>query len=516
MMDTTIYDQAIQDAVKPSDNTTPTWRDPQTLPEGLPDEAAFDFRLLPNQLRPLVEDIADRMQCPPDFPGIAGLIGLGAVVGRQVAIRPKREDDWLVVPNLWGMVVGPPSLMKTPAIAEMIKPLTALELSAKSKHEAALADWEANQLVSKEAAKVNGDKIRKALKSGGKDAYAIARESIEETEAEPPARKRLLINDTTVEKLGEILADNPRGILLYRDELRGLLRSMDREGRDADRAFYLEAWNGNGRFTYDRIGRGTIDIEACCVSIIGTIQPGPLTSYLEGAARGGIGDDGLMQRFQMLAWPDPPKEWCNVDRPPNQSAKRRVDELFGRLDALDPNDIGAVQDDDPLPYLRFDPAAQSLFDGWRTELELRLRSGTLHPVMEAHLAKYRSLIPSLALLCHLADVGHGPVGGEAMARAVALGNYLESHANRAYDVVLRADLTSARALGDKLLNGQLPNPFSLRDIYRHAWSGLSARSSAQAAVEVLEDLDWLRVEKETTGGRGKTIYHVNPKIGARP
>jgi hypothetical protein len=44
-------------------------------------------------------------------------------------------------------------------------------------------------------------------------------------------------------------------------------------------------------------------------------------------------------------------------------------------------------------------------------------------VMEAHLAKYRSLVPSLAMLCHLADVGHGPVGGEAMARAVLLGDF---------------------------------------------------------------------------------------------
>ena len=515
-MDTTVYDQAIQDAVKPSDKVSSTWCDPQPLPEGLPDVTAFDFRLLPTKLRPLVEDIADRMQCPPDFPAIAGVVGLGAVVGRQLAIRPKREDDWQVVPNLWGMTVGPPSLMKTPAIAEMIKPLIALEQSAKSAHEAALANWKAEQLVGKETAKVNGNSIRKALKGDGKEAYAIARQTIEETDAEPPARKRLLINDTTVEKLGEILADNPRGILLYRDELRGFLRSMDRDGREADRAFYLEAWNGNGRFTYDRIGRGTIDIEACCVSIIGTIQPGPLTGYLEGAARGGVGDDGLMQRFQLLVWPDCPKSWCNVDRPPNQSAKRRVDELYSCLDALDPNIVGAIQDDGPLPYLRFDPVAQDLFDGWRAELELRLRSGILHPVMEAHLAKHRSLVPSLALLCHLADIGHGSVGGDAMARAIAFGDYLESHASRAYDVVLRADLTAAKALGDKLSKGQLPNPFSLREVYRHAWSGLSARSSALAAVEVLEDLNWLCAEQRTTGGRGATIYHVNPRIGAPP
>ena len=93
-------------------------------------------------------------------------------------------------------------------------------------------------------------------------------------------------------------------MLIFRDELTGFLRQMDRDGHEQDRAFYLEAWNGNGRFTYDRIGRGTIDIEACCVSVLGGIQPGPLTAYLEAMAHGGAADDGLIQRLQMMVWPD--------------------------------------------------------------------------------------------------------------------------------------------------------------------------------------------------------------------
>ena len=34
-----------------------------------------------------------------------------------------------------------------------------------------------------------------------------------------PAEKRYLVNDTTVEKLGELLNHNPNGLLLFRDEL---------------------------------------------------------------------------------------------------------------------------------------------------------------------------------------------------------------------------------------------------------------------------------------------------------
>lgn len=95
-------------------------------------------------------------------------------------------------------------------------------------------------------------------------------------------------------------------MLIFRDELSGFLRAMDREGHEQDRAFYLEAWNGYSRYTYDRIGRGTLDIEACCVSILGGIQPGPLSDYLICAVRQGAADDGLIQRFQLAVWPDAP------------------------------------------------------------------------------------------------------------------------------------------------------------------------------------------------------------------
>ncbi len=73
------------------------------------------------------------------------------------------------------------------------------------------------------------------------------------------------------------------------------------------------------------------------------------------------------------------------------------------------------------PSLRFDAAAQELFDGWRAELEHRLRAEEDHPVLLSHLAKYRSLLPSLALLFHLidgVDTGRrGPVSRAAAAQA---------------------------------------------------------------------------------------------------
>ena len=72
---------------------------------------------------------------------------------------------------------------------------------------------------------------------------------------------------------------------------------------------------------------------------------------------------------------------------------------------------------DGIPFLRFTADAQEVFDAWREVLEVRLRTGEEHPVLESHIAKYRSLLPSLALLIHLANEDIGPVGTKPQAKA---------------------------------------------------------------------------------------------------
>ena len=197
---------------------------------------------------------------------------IASVVGRQVTIRPKREDTWTVVPNLWGAVVGLPGvLLKTPAIKEPLDLLERLEIEAKERYEGDRSEYEAGCLIADERKKLRRDDVRQALKDQ-KDATELALEAIYEPAG--PVRRRYIVNDTTVEKLGETLAENPNGVLVFRDELTGLLKSLDKDGQEGAKAFYLEAWNGTGRMTYDRITRGTIDVEAMCVSILGGIQPG--------------------------------------------------------------------------------------------------------------------------------------------------------------------------------------------------------------------------------------------------
>jgi putative DNA primase/helicase len=228
---------------------------------------------------------------------------------------------------------------------------------------------------------------------------------------------------------------------------------------------------------------------------------------------GGLGDDGLMQRFQLLVWPDVTGEWKNVDRWPDSDAKQTAYEVFARLSVLNPADLRATSSEDGgVPYLNFRADAQQTFTEWRSELEHRVRRADEPAALEAHLSKYRSLIPSLALLIHLADHGENPVGLDAMERACAWAEYLESHARRVYCPMLARDYIAARALAAHILKGDLPNPFALRDVYRVHWADLATRDDAEKAVDVLVDLDWLREQREETGGRPRERYDINPRV----
>jgi putative DNA primase/helicase len=485
------------------------WPEPIPLPKGLSPVEAFDTKLLPATIAPWVCDVSERMQCPPDYVGAAALVALGSVLGRKVGIRPQRKTDWFEVANLWGLIVGRPGVLKSPAIHEALKPLHRLEAKAaeafdreRVEYLKAHQDWK----LRKEAAE---QRAKAALK---KDPSASV--SFDLPEPEEPVAKRYVTNDTTYEKLGEILAQNPNGVLAHRDELVSLLKTLDREEYAGARGFFLTAWNGTMPYRFDRISRGKTHIEAACLSMLGSTQPARPAEYVRPAMFGAAGDDGLIQRFGMLIWPDQPAEWHHVDRYPDSHARQLAWQCFESFDGLRPEAVGAARDEfRSVPVLGLDEAAYDECMEWRRDLEDRLRSGELHPALEAHLAKYRKLVPALALINHLADNPGGEIGKDAMLRALGMASYLETHARRAYGAGPEAETTAAKAIVSHIRRGDLIDGFSARDVHQRGWSNLSDRNQVRAGLSLLCDLCWLcPVDKRLpAGGRPTTHYRINPR-----
>jgi len=412
-------------------------------------------------------------------------------------------------------VVGEPSAKKSPAASAALRFLDRLSareadlLAERMKvFEAEKAAFEAHQAAVKAT-------MKKAA-SGKPDDLKMADAVRNLQELQPPVEptpRRFKTSDATVAKLGDLLAHNPAGLLVFRDELVGLLASWDREGNEGDRAFYLEAWNGVGSFHVDRVGRGELFIPNLCLSVFGGIQPELLERYL-GTMAGSLDNDGRLQRFQVLVFPDA-VTWEWRDRYPVKGAREAVRDLFDRLATFDPIQDGATGPDDfvKLPHVGFDDAAQELFIEWSTQLNKVLIPAEENPLMRQHLGKFEKLFCALALILHLSEGRIGAVGVDSVMRAAAWCEYLAGHARRVYGLLETARVNTARALSRRMAEGKLIDGFTVRDVRLKGWAGLAENRQIEVALTHLESFGHVVAMQSVDGvGRPTTRFKVNPKL----
>jgi hypothetical protein len=494
--------------------------------------------MIPESLRPWLMDLAEHACVPLEMFVVPAMTALGALIGRATAIQPNRFDHFTVVPNVWGAICAGSGALKSYAQSEGTSPLNRLAKQAREDHEqgnsarnakvesigaeikAIKSEMESVAKSSRETSGTSGTP-KPREKTSGRTMAELEIELAEKSDQLEKAQlggRRYITQDATTEKLGELLIANPRGLLVNRDELTGLLRTMDRAGHEGDRAFYLQAWNGNDDYTVDRIGRGEKYIEALTLSICGGIQPGRLARYVREAIAGEEGADGLLQRFQLFVWPDSLGHWVESTQWPDLQAERRAFQTYAWLDALTPELIHAEHDHNGIPFLKFSSAAQALYDYWRNDLEARLRSkeGDRTPAFISHLSKYRSLLPSLALIFHLVDIANGaepgPVSMEATKLAAEWVGFLEEHAKKVYAEELYPGAESARLLATKIQTNSVTDGVTEREIYRHHWSGLDTPVDVSLAVSILADINWIQVETQVTGGRPTEILRIHPEL----
>jgi len=499
-------------AGEPTDGDWPALR-PVTVE--LPAAPAFDANtLLPMDLADFVLDEADRMPCSPDYIAAALMVALGSVIGARCALKPKRRDDWIVTPNLWGGVVGDPSTKKTPALSVAFKFVDRLEAKEADRHAERMKIHEAEKAAFDARQAAVATAMKKAALSAGNKAMDDAAAKLKDlVPPEEPRQRRYKTNDGTAAKIGDILARSPGGLLVLRDEITGLLASWDKPGNEGDRAFYLEGWNGTGTFNIDRVGRGSQFVPNLCLSVFGGIQPELIQRYLTQMA-GSLDNDGRVQRFQLLVYPEP-VAWQWRDRYPVKRAREAVRDMFDRLASLDPVLDGAAPADEfvKLPSFSFDDDALEFFIEWATDLYRERIAKEQSPLMAQHLAKFEKLFGALALILHLAEGRVGPVQKDTAVRASAWCEYLEGHARRIYALIEVARVQTAKLLSRRLAEKKLIDGFTARDVVRKGWAGLSNSAEAEAALSTLEEFGWVR-SVDVTGelGRPTTRYFINPAV----
>jgi hypothetical protein len=225
----------------------------------------FPVDILPGVTHDFVVTKSADIGVDPSAMAMSTLATCSGAIHHRSRINLKRNGTWWVHPNLWVLLIGRSATKKSPGLDDAVRPLEQYQAEIMRDYFARLRDYQAKKKAKDKSAE------------------------------EPPQPVRYVVNDTTYEKLADILSVSDRGILMKRDEIVGWIGSLDQyktAGKLAsvDRAFWLESWKG-GPYTVDRVVRGSTFVPNLSTSMIGGIQPAKLGEIV------GLTSDGLLQRF---------------------------------------------------------------------------------------------------------------------------------------------------------------------------------------------------------------------------
>tara|TARA_R110000787_G_scaffold258054_1_gene363249 strand:- start:54 stop:2501 length:2448 start_codon:yes stop_codon:yes gene_type:complete len=490
----------------------------------------FDIeKLLPENLQEFVKDSSYRLAVPPDFIAISLITGFSSLIASKVTIKPKKNDDWIVYANLWGGIINNPSRRKSPAMKEALFFFSKLEQEADDIY---------NKNIESYQKSLNIYEIhKKSLEKELEKRFAKNDDNHQETQQrlnnlEEPKKinlERFRINEATTQKITEILRDNQnKCLLLERDELAGFLSNLDKKDKESDRNYFLEIWNGNQSIKSDTIGRGSISANNTAISIIGNTTPDAMKKYLEKALNSF--NDGLLQRFQLLIYPDEIQNKY-IDQKPNEKAKKEIIKIVNFLNENDFLDIASGQIEKSgknYPYFSFDGNTQEIFKNWYLENDQEsdkyIKKGK--SLIAQHLSKYSKLLPSICLIFHLSrmDKNQKYITFDTIRKAINFCNYLKTHAIRIYslfddnncndEALLLIDKIKEKIKKDQKNNKEteLLTEFTQRNLTRF-FSYLNKKRVDQI-LNILIDHNYL-LEREIEGGKGRrpTIkYKLNPKL----
>ncbi|MDX5895288.1 DUF3987 domain-containing protein [Rubrobacter radiotolerans] len=380
-------------------------------PSAPPEAPPFPVNAMPAACRPLIRETEAALGCAPELVALPMLATLSSAIGASRVVEVK--GGWREWAALFLAVVASPGAMKTPAAKIAKKPaferqrgLSRAYAEEKEEWRREVREWEVRK--------------REAAKAG--------EPAPEEPEA--PAMSRCVASDTTVEALVSILEDNPRGLLIHRDELAGWVRSMDqyKGGKGSDRQHWLNLWSTD-EVVVDRKSRHgePIILARPFVSLFGGIQPAMLGEL------GGGAEDGLMDRF-LFAYPKPRHVRFTEDEV-SEEAEERYADLYRKLSGLT---LATDEHGDPNPKpLKLTSEARRLFTERVDSLGVEMLQPGFPVRLEGVWSKLRGYLARLSLVlavCRCAEDGarEERVEAEDVEAAGELLGYFKAHARRVY------------------------------------------------------------------------------------
>lgn len=436
----------------------------------------MNMELIPEAIANYAIDQGELIGADPATLVIFSLGAIASCITDGLKIQPKKYDyGWRESARIWGAVIGDPSIKKSPLLRKAIAPLWKIEKQWREANKARLKEW-------------------KQLEEKAKK---------EETAIPPrPLEQRLILEDATIEKMGDILSNaEPRGILVVRDELSGWLGGMDAyKGGSKDKPAWLEAYNGGVKI-FDRISRGETFVENWSASIVGGIQPSVIHAYAKATEH-----DGLLQRF-ILFYAQPARQ--GVDRIPNKEAKEAYHSLIEHLAGFKGSETPVTLSDE----------ARAIREEFERKID-RIAQNHQSQHIKAALGKWSGLYARLLLIWHCVEMkGKAYPTAEQVtpetAKKVArfLWENILPHTLKFYgDIDPLED--KATELANLILAREWKR-FTVKRDFNQYWKASRSMKQweIQAILDRLEGFNWITPDNRTLNINGTaTAYIVNERV----
>ena len=383
----------------------------------------FPVELLPDVLRMFVTESAKAIGCDPTMALMPALGVCAAAIGTSRNLLVKH--GWFVPSVLWPVVIGESGSQKSPPYRMAVEPLKTRQMSQSEQYGAELSTYQ-NDLK----------QYKRDLKQWERKPEGSSPE-----EPDRPVRQRCLVSDATLEALAPILSDNPRGVMLGRDELSGWIAGFDKYssgggGTSANVQGWLEVYNAGSIEVDRKTGEDRfISVAHAAVSVCGGIQPEILAKVLTNEHKA----NGLQSRLLMTFPPRQPKRWR--DEEISDTTLRAYHSAVTELFTLKPN---TDNDGKHTPgLLRLTIGAREIFK------EFVNSHGSEQNAMHGHLAsqwsKLEEIPARLAIILHCfrqvttGVVDHFEVDDRTMLAAVQMTEWFKSECLRITRLLTEAD-----------------------------------------------------------------------------
>jgi hypothetical protein len=227
----------------------------------------FPLEAFPFLFQEIIPEVCKVKDFPEDFLAMAMLNAVSGSLGLTHSLVLK--NGWEQYGSLFTALVGPSAIGKSPTMKWAFAPLIDQEI-----------------LYQKEYTRLKDEfEYQKSLSKKEKNMLGIG-------EARDPVAKELVINDSTIESLLISHRNNPKGLILYVDELTSWIRKFNAYRKGGDEKNWLSIFD-NGYVKSSRVTTGINFIAKSYVTVCGGIQP----KVLSDLANGSLEHDGFLYRF---------------------------------------------------------------------------------------------------------------------------------------------------------------------------------------------------------------------------